>query len=91
MSGNIVTLTSTPGTVTIKATAGSALPKYQTFVLAAAGTRFVQISMDRRTENVLAIPTDGSLWANGPNTHGQPGIGTAMTFPLVHKGRTDTN
>lgn len=91
VSGNTVTLTSTPGTVTIKATAGAALPKYQTFVLAAAGTRFVQISMSRGTENVLAIAADGSLWATGQNTHGQLGIGTASALRVLTKVGTDTN
>jgi len=91
VSGNTVTLTSTPGTVTVKATAGSALPKFQTFVLAASGTRFVQISMSRGTENVLAIAQDGSLWATGQNTHGQLGIGTATALRVLTKVGTDTN
>ena len=91
VSGNTVTLTSTPGTVTIKATAGSALPKYQTFVLAAAGTRFVQISMSRGTENVLAIAEDGSLWGCGQNLHGQLGNGNTTALRVLIKIGTDTN
>jgi alpha-tubulin suppressor-like RCC1 family protein len=77
--------------VTIKATAGSALPKFQTFVLAAAGSRLVQISMSKATENVLAIAEDGSLWATGQNTHGQLGIGAATALRVLTKVGTDTN
>jgi alpha-tubulin suppressor-like RCC1 family protein len=91
VSGNTVTLTSTPGTVTIKATAGSALPKYQTFVLAAAGTRLVQISMSRATENVLAIAEDGSLWGCGQNFYGQLGTGNTNSLRVMTKIGTDTN
>lgn len=92
VSGNTVTLTSTTGTVTIKATAGSALPKYQTFVLAAAGTRLVQISMSRGTENVLAIAEDGSLWGVGSNaTYGQLGTGNTSPLRVLTKIGTDTN
>jgi alpha-tubulin suppressor-like RCC1 family protein len=92
VSGNTVTLTSTPGTVTIKATAGNALPKYRTFVLAAAGTRLVQISMGRANENVLAIAQDGSLWGMGANaTYGQLGNGTTNALRVLTKIGTDTN
>ncbi|MBK8035659.1 MAG: cadherin-like beta sandwich domain-containing protein [Verrucomicrobiaceae bacterium] len=92
VSGNTVTLTSTPGTVTIKATAGSALPKYQTFVLAAANTGLVQISMSRATENVLAIAEDGSLWGMGSNaTYGQLGTGNTNALRVLTKIGTDTN
>ncbi|MFN7561561.1 MAG: Calx-beta domain-containing protein, partial [Prosthecobacter sp.] len=91
VSGNTVTLTSTPGTVTIKATAGAALPKFQTFVLAVAGTRLVQISMGRANENVLAIAEDGSLWGMGANaTYGQLGTGNTNALRVMTKIGTVT-
>jgi uncharacterized repeat protein (TIGR03803 family) len=73
VSGNTVTLTSTPGTVTVKATAGAALPKYQTFVLAAANTGFTQVSASKFAEFVLGIRANGTLWSWGVNTYGNLG------------------
>lgn len=73
VSGNTVTLTSTTGTVTVKATAGSALPKYQTFVLATANTGFTQISASKQGEWSLGIRANGTLWGWGTNTYGNLG------------------
>lgn len=86
VSGSTVTLTSTAGTVTIKATQpgnggsiAAALPAYQTFVLAAAGTGFVQITASKAAEFALGIRTNGTLWGWGANGNSQLGDGTAST------------
>ncbi len=91
VSGNVVTLTATPGSVTVKATAGTAVPKYQTFVLAAVGSRLVQMSMSRATENMLAISEDGSLWGCGLNSNGQLGTGNTNAVRELTKIGTATN
>jgi alpha-tubulin suppressor-like RCC1 family protein len=98
VSGSTVTLTSTPGAVTIKATAGTALPKFQTFVLAATGTGFVQVSASKASEFALGIRANGTLWAWGINTNSQLGdttttlrrspvqVGTATNWRQVSAG-----
>ena len=77
VSPNLIMLTSTPGTVTVKASAGTALPKYQTFVLAAANTGFAQISASKAAEFALGIRSNGTLWGWGINTYGN--VGDAST------------
>ncbi|MGV3664451.1 MAG: choice-of-anchor tandem repeat GloVer-containing protein [Prosthecobacter sp.] len=86
VSGSTVTLTSTAGTVTIKATQpgnggsiGAALPVYQTFVLAVTGSGFVQISASKASEFALGIRANGTLWAWGINGSNQLGDGTSTT------------
>lgn len=86
VSGSTVTLTSTPGTVTIKATqpgnGGSitaALPAYQTFVLAATGTGFVQLTASKAGEFALGLRANGTLWAWGANGGAQLGDGTTVS------------
>lgn len=91
VSGNTVTLTSTPGTVTIKATAGSALPKFQTFVLAAAGTGFAQISASKAAEWALGIRANGTLWGWGLNTYGMIGDASTSTRRTPVQVGTVTN
>jgi len=91
VSGNTITLTSTPGTVTVKATAGAALPKYQTFVLAAAGTGFTSISASKQGEWSLGIRANGTLWGWGTNAFGNLGdASTTQRRTLVQAG-TATN
>jgi uncharacterized repeat protein (TIGR03803 family) len=87
VSGNTITLTSTPGTVTVKANAGAALPKYQTFVLAAAGTGFTSISASKQGEWSLGIRANGTLWGWGTNTYGNLGdASTTQRRTLVQAG-----
>jgi alpha-tubulin suppressor-like RCC1 family protein len=91
VSGNTVTLTSTPGTVTIKAVAGSALPKYQTFVLAAAGSGFTQISASKAAEFALGIRSNGTLWGWGAGTYGRLGDASTSTRRVPVQAGTATN
>lgn len=79
VSGNTITLTSTPGTVTVKATAGTALPKFQTFVLAAANTGFAKITASKAAEFALGIRANGTLWGWGVNTYGMLGDASTST------------
>jgi alpha-tubulin suppressor-like RCC1 family protein len=79
VSGSTVTLSTTPGAVTIKATAGTALPKYQTFVLAAAGTGFVKISASKQAQWSLGITANGLLFGWGDNVYGNLGDASTTT------------
>ncbi len=91
VSGNTVTLTSTPGTVTVKATAGSALPKYQTLVLAAADSGFTQISASKASEFALGIRANGTLWGWGAGTYGRLGDASTSTRRVPVQAGTATN
>ncbi|HEY1049648.1 MAG TPA: cadherin-like beta sandwich domain-containing protein, partial [Prosthecobacter sp.] len=86
VSGSTVTLTSTTGAVSIKATQpgnggsiSAALPVCQTFVLAGTGTGFVQISASKAAEFALGIRANGTLWGWGANGNSQMGDGTTTT------------
>lgn len=80
VSGNVVTLTSTPGSVTVKATQpgnggsmGPAAPVLQTFGLAATGSGFIQVAASKNNEFALGVRANGTLWSWGINSNGQLG------------------
>ncbi len=85
LSGNTVTLTGTPGTVTIRASQtgdgsayGPAKPVTQTFV-ALSTPAYTQISSSKGPSSVIALRADGTLWAWGENIDGQLGLGNTST------------
>ena len=87
VAGNTVTLTGTPGLVTIKATQpgngttfGPALPVTQSFAVM-SGAAFTQISSSKTNSSgfTLGIRAGGTLWGWGYNANGQLGNGTTTT------------
>jgi uncharacterized repeat protein (TIGR03803 family) len=85
LSGNTVTLTGTPGTVTIRASQagdggayGSAKPVTQTFVVLSTPA-YTHISSSKGASSVIARRADGTLWAWGQNSDGQLGLGNIST------------
>lgn len=81
--GNIITLTGTPGAVTIiarqfgNATWDAAEDVYQSFVVVDPARKFVKISSSVDGSHSAGIRTDGTLWAWGFNN----GIGIASDVP----------
>jgi uncharacterized repeat protein (TIGR03803 family) len=80
-----VTLTGTPGTVTLRASQsgnggafGPAKSVTQTFVVLSTPA-FTQISSSKGSNSVIALRGDGSLWSWGQNSDGQLGLGNTST------------
>jgi uncharacterized repeat protein (TIGR03803 family) len=85
LSGNTVTLTGSPGIVTIRASQpgdggafGPARPVIQTFAVLSTPP-FTQISGSKGASSVIARRADGTLWAWGQNGDGQLGLGNTST------------
>ncbi|WP_395736525.1 choice-of-anchor tandem repeat GloVer-containing protein [Prosthecobacter sp.] len=97
ISGNTVTLTGTPGAVSVTATQagdggtyGPALAVTRTFIVV-SGSPFVQLSSSKLNYATLGIKADGTLWGWGYNGYGQLGNGTTNTSYAPTQVGTATN
>ncbi len=83
VSGNTITLTGEPGTVTVRATqpgngiTGAAPPVLRSFVIG-GDPPFVQVSSSKGTEVVLGVRANGTIWSWGLNTNSQFGDGSTV-------------
>jgi alpha-tubulin suppressor-like RCC1 family protein len=95
LSGDTLTLTGTPGAVTVKASqaGGSgvdpAVDVFVTFVVGEATQRFVKIASGG--SHSMGIRADGTLWAWGENNNGQLGLGDATNRTSPTQVGTFTN
>lgn len=97
LSGNTVTLTGTPGTVSITATQagnggiyGPAISVTRSFVVV-SGLGFAQVSTSKMSNFTLGIKADGTLWAWGYNVDGELGNGSTNTVWTPLQIGTATN
>ncbi|MEO6787402.1 MAG: hypothetical protein ABI318_14820, partial [Chthoniobacteraceae bacterium] len=96
VEGSTVTLTGTPGAVTIIATQagngsfGPALAVTRTFAVS-SGSIFTQLSSSKSSTFTLGIRADGTLWAWGYNANGNLGNGTTASSTSPVQIGTATN
>jgi alpha-tubulin suppressor-like RCC1 family protein len=98
VAGNTITLTGTPGAVTVKASqAGNSLffsapDTLMTFPVAAASSlRFAKIATGQGSSLSLAVKPNGTLWSWGSNVLGALGTGntTSRAYPVQSGVATD--
>ncbi len=97
VAGSTVTLSGTPGSVTVKAsqagdaTYDGAADVVRTFAVGAASQRFVKVAVSTSYSQGAGIRADGTLWTWGLNTYGQLGQGDYLPRAVATQVGADSN